>query len=240
MDDSITAEGITLILRSLGSEERARVMQRYFKTGPGEYGEGDLFVGNAVPQLRKLARAYVALSLSEITLLLHSPIHEARLLALLILCEAYSRGDGSLREGIYRLYLANTRFINNWDLVDLSAPSIVGTHLKERSRTPLYPLAASSLIWERRIAIMATFSFIKAKEFAETLAIAERLLDDPEDLIHKAVGWMLREVGKRDQPTLEGFLAGRCRRMPRTMLRYAVERFPEDLRQAYLRGDIDD
>jgi 3-methyladenine DNA glycosylase AlkD len=225
-------------LRVLGDRERARVNQRFFKTGKGEYAEGDVFVGLRVPEIRQLAREYQGLPFAEITRLLHSPIHEARLLALLILVHDYRKGDAALQRKIFNLYLKNTRFINNWDLVDVSAEHIVGPYLKERSRSPLLVLAGSNLLWERRISIMATFHYIKCGEFAETLRIAERLLRDPEDLIHKAVGWMLREIGKRDRLTEEAFLKRHYKTMPRTMLRYATEKFPEKLRQRYLRGSI--
>jgi 3-methyladenine DNA glycosylase AlkD len=225
-------------LQALGSRERAQVAQRFFKTAPGEYGAGDLFAGLSVPQVRKLAREYEAISLPETIELLRSPIHEARLLALLILVRAYATGDASLREQIYHLYLSNTRFINNWDLVDTSAEHIAGAHLSNLSRSPLHSLAVSGLIWDRRISIMATFHYIKRGEFTETLNIAKLLLRDREELIRKAVGWMLREIGKRDRFTEELYLKAHYREMPRTMLRYAIERFPERLRQQYLRGEI--
>jgi 3-methyladenine DNA glycosylase AlkD len=224
-------------LRELGNPERAQVARRFFKTAPGEYGEGDLFAGLCVPEIRKLAREYRELPLSKIGLLLRDPLHEARLLALLILVRAYAQGEASLQERIYRLYLQNTHFINNWDLVDASAPHIVGPHLRYRRRSPLHLLAVSDLLWDRRISIMATFHYIKNGEFAETLRIAEKLLKDPEELIHKATGWMLREIGKRDRLAEEGFLKTHCQTMPRTMLRYAIEKFPEPLRQRYLRGE---
>ncbi len=221
-------------LQVLGDRERARVLQRFFKTGQGEYGEGDVFVGLRVPEIRKLAKEYHELPFSETIQLLHSPIHEARLLAILILVRAYAKGDDPLKEKIYNLYLRHTRFINSWDLVDASAEYIVGSHLRYRSRSPLHALAVSNLLWDRRISIMATFHYIKCREFDETLRIAEILLRDPEDLIHKAVGWMLREIGKRDRLTEEDFLKAHYKTMPRTMLRYAIERFPEKLRQQYL------
>ena len=222
----------------LGDGERAWVLQRFFKTGQGEYGEGDTFVGLRVPEIRKLAKEYQALPFSEIIKLLRSSLHEARLLALLILVRAYTRGDAFLQERIFKLYLQNTRFINNWDLVDGSAEYIVGSHLRYRSRSPLHALAISKLLWDRRISIMATFHYIKRGEFAETLRIAELLLRDPEDLIHKAVGWMLREIGKRDRLIEEELLKVHYKTMPRTMLRYAIEKFPEKLRQRYLRGEM--
>ena len=192
---ALTAEEIVRRLETLGDTGRAAFTQGYFKTGPGQYGEGDRFVGIPVPGLRKLARQYRGIPLEEALSLLRSPIHEARLLALLLLCDAYARGDVALQERIFGLYLENTRFINNWDLVDASAPYIVGPHLMQRSRAVLRTLAASTAIWERRIAIMATLQFIRQGEFDDTLEIARILLPDREDLIHKAVGWMLREVG---------------------------------------------
>ncbi|MGA7828813.1 MAG: DNA alkylation repair protein [Geobacteraceae bacterium] len=225
-------------LQALGDPEKARVLQRFFKTGKGEYGEGDQFIGLRVPELRKLAGQYPSLSLPDTLQLLRSPIHEVRFLALLILTRAYQQADAALQEQIYTFYLQHSHFINNWDLVDVSAEHIVGAHLRNRTRLPLRKLAASSLLWERRIAIIATFHYIKRGEFAETLAIAELLLRDREDLINKAVGWMLREVGKRDQSAEIGFLTKHYKVMPRTMLRYAIERFEEDLRQRFLRGEV--
>jgi 3-methyladenine DNA glycosylase AlkD len=234
----LRASDICSRLQTLGNRERVKVLQRFFKTAQGEYGEGDVFVGLRVPEIRKLVKEYQALPFAEIIQLLHSSIHEARLLALLILVRAYKQGDAALQAQIFNLYLQNTRFINNWDLVDASAEYIVGPHLRDRSRSPLHDLATSNLLWDRRISIMATFHYIKFGEFAETLCIAERLLRDHEDLIHKAVGWMLREIGKRDRFTEEAFLKAHYKFMPRTMLRYAIEKFPEKLRQQYLRGEI--
>jgi 3-methyladenine DNA glycosylase AlkD len=231
-------QGIHARLQLLGDPKRAEVLRRFFKTGPGEYGEGDVFVGIRAPEIRKLAKEYQALSLSETVKLLHSSIHESRALALLILTRAYAKGDASLQEKIYNLYLQNTRFVNNWDLVDISAEHIVGLHLRYLSQAPLHALAASNLLWERRIAVMSTFHYIKHGEFAETLHVAGMLLSDTEDLIHKAVGWMLREIGKRDHKSEEVFLREHYKLMPRTMLRYAIERFPEDLRQRYLKGTV--
>jgi len=225
-------------LEAMGAPERARVSRSFFKTGPGQYGEGDLFVGLTVPQVRALAKEVHPLPHSEVVRLLHSPLHEARLLALLLLIRAYAKGEEAARERIFTQYLKNTRYINNWDLVDCSAEHIVGAHLLERDRAPLHALSVSALLWERRISILSTFHFIKRGEFGETLWIAERLLRDPADLMHKAVGWMLREVGKRDLEAEETFLKKHCRTMPRTMLRYAIERFPEELRQRYLRGEV--
>jgi len=225
-------------LQRLGTKKRAAVSQRFFKTGPGEYGEGDIFLGITVPELRRLAASYQAITLREVAQLLRSAIHEERLLALLILVRTYARGDAHTKKRIYELYLKNTRYVNNWDLVDASAEHIVGAFVMGKSKKPLSVLARSKDLWERRIAIMATFHFIKGGKFAETLKIAKILLADKEDLIHKAVGWMLREVGKRNLQSEERFLQEHYKRMPRTMLRYAIERFPESKRQRYLKGEI--
>ena len=223
-------------LRSLGNPEQAAILARFFKTGPGQYGEGDRFIGVKVPATRKVAREFGNLPLADVERLLHSEIHEERLLALVILVGRFEKGDAAARRQVYDLYLANTRHINNWDLVDLSAPQIVGGYLETRSRKPLDRLAKSASLWQRRISILATHWFIRHGDFADTLRIAEKLLADKEDLIHKAVGWMLREVGKRSVTVLEDFLDKHCKVMPRTMLRYAIERFPEKKRRAYLNG----
>ena len=232
----MTITEIRTRLKNLGNAEKARFLRRFFKTGPGEYAEGDILLGVRVPDVRKLLNEYKALTAREVLPLLRSPIHEERLFALLALVRAFQKGDEPARRQIYEMYLDNTRHINNWDLVDSSAPQIVGAYLLERSRAPLYRLAASDSLWERRIAVMATFHFIRCNQFSDTLGIARLLLGDKEDLIHKAVGWMLREVGKRDLPTAEAFLAEHCRRMPRTMLRYAIERLPQPRRRLYLDG----
>ncbi len=221
-------------MRKVASARRAEINKWFFKTGPGEYGEGDRFLGLTVPQLRAIARAYRELPLKDVTALLRSPWHEERLLALLILTGQYTRGDEATRRTIHRLYLRNTRSINNWDLVDTSAPVIVGAHLAQGNRAILRRLAASKSVWERRIAIIATQYYIRRGDFADTLAIAEVLLDDEHDLIHKAVGWMLREVANRDRAAAERFIRKHARVMPRTMLRYAIEKFPERLRRKYM------
>jgi 3-methyladenine DNA glycosylase AlkD len=227
-------------IRRLADPEKAKILQRFFKTGPGQYGEGDVFAGITVPVTRKLVRKYRDISLGDAVELLQLPVHEERLLALLILVEKCRRGDDATRKRIYDLYLKNTRYINNWDLVDLSAERIVGAYLDGTDRAPLYRLARSKILWERRIAILATFHDIKRGNPDHTLALADVLLADRHDLLHKAVGWMLREVGKRCSPdTLREFLRTRYRSMPRTMLRYAIERFPADERAAYLTGTIE-
>jgi 3-methyladenine DNA glycosylase AlkD len=225
-------------LASLSNAEDAVFLQRFFKTGPGQYGEGDRFRGIRVPVLRRLSRAHQDIPLEVAERLLHSAYHEDRLLALLILVRKYANADETEQAGIYMLYLDNTQFINNWDLVDASAEHIVGAYLSDKSRAPLYQLARSRSLWERRIAILATFHFIKRGGFDETLRIAGMLLTDKEDLIHKAAGWMLREVGKRDIQSEEAFLNARYQQMPRTTLRYAIEKFPQDKRLSYLKGTV--
>jgi 3-methyladenine DNA glycosylase AlkD len=220
----------------MGDKEDAEFLQGFFKTGAGQYGEGDIFLGIRVPAVRGLAQEYKDLPLKEILSLLQSPYHEVRLFALIWLVNAFAQGDETTQKGIYDLYLANTGYINNWDLVDISAPKIVGAYLLEKKRAPLYQLAKSKSLWERRISILATFYFIKYDQFTDALKIAEILLEDKEDLIHKAVGWMLREIGKRDTQCEEAFLQKHCRTMPRTMLRYAIERFTPAKRRMYLEG----
>lgn len=220
-------------LKRRSDPARAAALQRFFKTAAGEYGAGDRFLGLTVPAVRAVAANYGWLPLRDVEALLQSPWHEARLLALLILVQQYARTPKA-RGTIYRLYLRNTHRVNNWDLVDLSAGQIVGAHLAERDRAILHRLARSRSLWERRIAIIATGNYIRRGQFSPTLRIARLLLDDPHDLIHKAVGWMLREVGKRDRAVEEAFLRRYAHRMPRTMLRYAIERFPERLRRRYL------
>jgi 3-methyladenine DNA glycosylase AlkD len=223
-------------IRKLGNPKDAGILQWFFKTGPGDYGEGDIFVGVRVPVLRKLVKEFEAADEATLEALLESGIHEDRALALFILVRQFEKGNELDRARIYRFYLDHTRRINNWDLVDLSAPQVVGGYLANRSRRPLYRLVRSRSLWERRIAILATFTFIRQDDFTDTLALADLLLGDHEDLIHKAVGWMLREIGKRDVTVLKAFLKFRCKTMPRTMLRYAIEKFPEPRRQAYLKA----
>ncbi|MBM3422976.1 MAG: DNA alkylation repair protein [Chlorobi bacterium] len=233
-----TTDAIFSRLQLISDEKTASTLRWFFKTGPGEYGEGDLFRGIRVPQLRMICREFSHASVDDAGRLLASSWHEDRLLGLLLLVERYKMPDEAQRSLIYTRYCASTDRINNWDLVDLSCPRIVGCHLQERNRLPLYRFALSESLWERRIAIVSTFHFIRAGDFHDTLAIAEKLIGDREDLIHKATGWMLREVGKRDVGALEGFLSEYYRDMPRTMLRYAIEKLPEPRRQAWLKGLI--
>ena len=234
----ITAKTIKKELGKLASLKQAQILQRFFKTGPGEYGEGDIFLGIKVPIQRQVVKKYYQdLPLSEIPKLLKTKVHEYRLVALLILVAKFNVKNISAaeRKKIYDLYLKNTAYINNWDLVDLSAPHIVGVYLLNKPRAILYKLVKSKSLWERRIAILATFTFIRDNDFKDTLRIAKLLLGDKHDLIHKAVGWMLRELGKRDQRVLENFLNIHYRNMPRTMLRYAIEKFEEPKRQYYMK-----
>ena len=217
---------------------KAKNLARFFKTGKGEYGEGDIFLGIKVPEQRKLVgKYYKELSLQDTEKLIASKIHEQRLTGLLILVAKYKKTDPDGKNKIYKLYLKNAKNINNWDLVDLSAPNIVGNFLLEKDRKILYKFSKSKNLWERRISILATFEFIRNKQFADSLKIAEILLHDKHDLIHKAVGWMLRELGKRDQSLEEQFLEENSFKMPRTMLRYAIEKFPENKRLYYLNKD---
>jgi len=234
----MTVRNIQRKLQQLGNRKTADVLRRFFKTGPGEYGEGDVFIGVRVPELRKLVKEYPDITIKEVIQLLSSTIHEERFFALLILVSKYSKENETIKKRIYELYLQNTQFINSWDLVDGSAQHIVGAFLMDKSKEPLYCLAKSNNLWERRIAILSTFHFIKHDNYSETLKISKILLKDEQDLIHKAVGWMLREIGKRHISTEEIFLKKHYKRMPRTMLRYAIEKFPESKRQKYLKGKI--
>lgn len=217
--------------------KRAAVSLRFFKTGPGEYGAGDVFAGLAVPKVRALARTYRDLPLRDVRTLLRSKVHEERQLALFILVDQFRKADESARKVIYDLYLSHTRYVNNWDLVDGSAEHIVGLFLKDKPKTPLFRLAKSNRLWERRIAMLSTFVYIKSGEFGVALRIARMLLHDREDLIHKAVGWMLREIGQRDRDVEEEFLTRHAAGMPRTMLRYAIEKFPASLRKKYMTAE---
>jgi 3-methyladenine DNA glycosylase AlkD len=224
-------------INSYANREKAKVLQRFFKTGKGEYGEGDIFLGITVPESRDIAIQFKDLPLEEVESLLKSKIHEERLIALLLLVHNYEKHH-ERRPEIFNFYLKNTKNINNWDLVDLSAPNIVGNYLLDKDKKILYKLANSNHLWEKRIAIISTFAFIRNNQFSDSLKISEILLADKHDLIHKAVGWMLRETGKRDVAVLEAFLKQHYKKMPRTMLRYAIEKFPESMRKRYLDGEI--
>ncbi len=222
-------------IASYANPEKARVLQRFFKTGKGEYAEGDIFLGLIVPIQRKVAQQFRTLSLNDVAQLLQSQIHEHRLIALFILIDQFKKGDSANRKDIFDCYMQNIQHINNWDLVDLSAPSIVGEYLTDKDITTLYTFAKSRNLWKKRIAMVALFADIKKQRFDRALSVVEILVHDKHDLIHKAVGWMLREIGKRGgMKEEEEFLKKYKSTMPRTMLRYAIERFPEKLRQQYL------
>ena len=225
-------------LDNFADKEKSEILQRFFKTGKGEYGEGDLFLGVTMPVQRNIAKKYLNLSLDKIQQLLKSNVHEHRMIGLIILTEKYKKGSAQDKENIFGFYLKNTKNMNNWDLVDVTCPGIVGDFLLGRDKKILYDLANSNDLWEKRIAIVSTYSFIREKEFEDVLAISEILLNDSHDLIHKAVGWMLREVGKRDENVLKNFLKFHYKNMPRTMLRYAIEKFKESERKKYLLGEF--
>ncbi len=220
------------------NKAKAKVLQSFFKTGPGGYAQGDIFWGITVPKIREIAKQFLELGKDDILELLKSKIHEQRLLALLILVEQFKKADKKQKSQIFKRYINNTKYINNWDLVDLTAPKIVGAFLFREQRDTLYKFALSNNLWQKRISIVATYYFIKQNDFKDTFKIAEILLNDKHDLIHKAVGWMIREVGKQDISKEEAFLKKHYKKMPRTMLRYAIEKFPENKRLMYLKSMI--
>ncbi|MFA5953828.1 MAG: DNA alkylation repair protein [Candidatus Pacearchaeota archaeon] len=223
-------------IKSHENPEKAKIFQRFFKTGKGEYGEGDVFIGLTVPISRSIAKKYSNLNLSKIQELLKNKIHEYRLIGLLILNYKFEKADEKNKEEIFNFYLKNTKYINNWDLVDLTASRIVGRFLFEKDKKTLYKLVHSENLWEKRISIISTLYFISKNEFQEALAISELLLKDKHDLIHKAVGWMLREIGKRNKEVLVKFLNQHYNQIPRTTLRYSIEKFPEVERKKWLKG----
>ncbi len=233
-------ESLKKELQELADEKQAALLQGFFKTGKGQYGEGDIFLGIKVPVQRGVAKKYSGLSLPKIQELLKSKIHEHRLTGLIILTNKYGQANEEDKANIFNFYLKNTKNINNWDLVDVTCPNIVGEFLyrNKKHRKILYELSRSENLWEKRIGIISTLYFIKYSDFEDTLALSEILLNDSHDLIHKAVGWMLREVGKKDETVLENFLKQHYKDMPRTMLRYSIEKFEEDKRKMYLRGEI--
>jgi len=230
----MTAKDIQKVLRSLANPEIAEHSQHFFKTGIGEYGEGDKFLGIRIPMLRKLLKEFKTTSLKQILILLKSAYHEERLFSLLLLVDKFKISDVHEKAVIYDLYINNTKYINNWDLVDSSANHIAGAYLDDKDKQPIYQLALSDSLWERRIAIISTFHLIRKNEFYDALEISALLLGGSEDLVHKAVGWMLREIGKRDITAEKTFLDKHYKEMPRTMLRYAIERFQKKERKAYL------
>ena len=231
----MTADEVAQALAEVQDPVRAKNSAWFFKTGPGQYGEGDQFIGVTVPAQRKIARRFRELPLDDVLKLLQSPIHEHRLTALMIMTTQYRQGDKETKKQIAGLYHKNRQFVNNWDLVDSSAPYILGDYLRTHSPNVLFRLASSKSVWDRRIAVLSTFPWISAREFALPLKVIETLLGDKEDLIHKACGWALREIGKKDLTVLLGFLDAHASVMPRTELRYAIERFSPEERGRYLR-----
>ena len=227
-------ENITEDLQKLQDPERASILSNFFKTGKGEYGEGDIFLGIKVPELRKIAKKHSGVPLDDIGLLMKNNIHEYRLISLFILVLKYNKEDSNGKKEIVDFYLSNIKYVNNWDLVDSSAPNILGNFLMDKDKSILHRLARSDNLWERRTAMLSTFTFIKNNRFDDAIKISEILLFDKHDLIHKAVGWMLREIGKRDLKTEEEFLQKHFKEMPRTMLRYAIEKFDKDKRKFYM------
>ncbi|MDD3886087.1 MAG: DNA alkylation repair protein [Victivallaceae bacterium] len=232
--DKVSPSDIVRQMIQAGNMEKSVGMRRFFKTGPGQYGEGDQFIGLTTPQVRWYAAGCRQLGLVELDELLRSCYHEARAMALVVLIRHYDRGDETAQEAIFDFYLGHTKYINNWDLVDISAPNIVGAHLLDNDRCILRKLAAADSLWEQRIAVVSTLALIRRGEFTDTLQLVETLLDHPHDLMHKACGWMLREVGKRNRDILTAFLMKHKSAMPRTMLRYAIEHYPEVQRKAFL------
>jgi 3-methyladenine DNA glycosylase AlkD len=232
----LTAATIEHELKSVADYARADILQGFFKTGPGEYAEGDIFLGIYVPTQRRLIKTYRAMPLLEIQKMLNSPIHEMRFCGLQILALNYAKGDEKVKTEIFKLAVKNIRRMNNWDLVDITAPNIIGAHLYARDRSLLYKWAKSKNLWEKRGAMVSTIYFIRKGDYADTLKLADILLGDKNDLIHKVVGWMLREVGKKSFMTTKKYLDKNFKKMSRTTLRYAIEKFPEILRKNYLKG----
>ncbi|MHB9019997.1 MAG: DNA alkylation repair protein [Minisyncoccota bacterium] len=224
-------------LKLAANPKQAKLLQRFFKTGPGEYGHGDIFLGIMVPIQRKITEKYIDLSLTDIQRLLNNKIHEHRFCALAILVSKYKKANESEKKKIFNFYIKNSKKINNWDLVDVSAPKIVGGYLLNKNKTILYKLARSKNIWQKRISILATFWFIRENKFKDSLEISKILLGDKHDLIHKAVGWMIREIGKRNKQVEIKFLAEHAHKMPRVMLRYAIEKFTPNERHKYLKKE---
>jgi len=232
---ALTAAAAQAAIHALAQPARAALLARFFKTGPGEYGAGDQFLGLTMPQQRILAKEFVRLPLPEVERLVQSPWHECRSVGLIIWTLQFAQAPEPARRAIYERYLANRAHINNWDLVDITGPHILGGYLLHQDRAPLYALAAENHLWSQRLAIISTLAFIRQGQFQDTLVLAGQLLSHPHDLIQKAVGWMLREVGKRNEDALEEFLHDHSARMPRTMLRYSIERLPAARRRFHLR-----
>ena len=231
----MTAAFVFEELKSMANPEKVAYLQRFFKTGPGEYAEGDLFLGLMNPQTRSIAKANKSLPISELQILLENRYHEARLCALVIATERYKRAKPVEKKELYDFFIKNTRYINNWDLIDDTCPHVIGEYLLDKDRSILYKFAKSKNLWEQRIAIISSRTFVRNGDFKDTIVLAEMLIDHKHDLMHKAVGWMLREIGKRDKETLSEFLEKYATKMPRTALRYAIEHYPEPERQYFLK-----
>jgi len=226
-------------IRALANKEIAQHSLRFFKTDKGEYGHGDIFLGIRAPKIRLIAKKHIDISITDMKTLIQSKYHEERFLGLIILVNKYAKTkDKKNRNQLYKIYVSSFKYINNWNLVDVTCPHVTGKHLIDKDRTILYKWAKSEDLWTKRIAMVSTFSFIRKNDLEDTFKIAEILLHDEHDLIHKAVGWMLREAGKRDIKKEETFLKKYYKTMPRTMLRYSIEKFPETKRQKYLKGTI--
>jgi len=226
-------------IRALANKEIAQHSLRFFKTDKGEYGHGDLFLGVRAPQIRLIAKKHIDISITDMKTLIQSKYHEERFLGLIILVNKYAKTkDKKNRNQLYKIYVSSFKYINNWNLVDVTCPHVTGKHLIDKDRTILYKWAKSEDLWTKRIAMISTFYFIRKNDLDDTFKIADMLLQDEHDLIHKAVGWMLREAGKRDIKKEETFLKKHYKTMPRTMLRYSIEKFPETKRQKYLKGTI--
>ena len=223
-------------IQKSANPEKAKRYQRFFKTEKSQYGEGDIFIGLTVPEQRSIVKKYSNLNLPKIQQLIKNKIHEYRLIALLILVDKYKKSKEKDKEEIFNFYLKNLKHVNNWDLVDLTAPNIVGEFLLNKDKKPIYKLVQSDNLWEKRVSIISTLYFIKHNQFEDTLAISELLLKDKHDLIHKAVGWMLREIGKKDKKVLDNFLKQHYKDIPRTTLRYSLEKHPEEERKKWLKG----
>lgn len=230
----MTSKQVEYELKKHGSPKKAEASAWFFKTAKGQYGYGDKFIGVSVPEQRLIAKKFKELALDEIQKLLNSKLHECRLTALIILVNQFKRADEKMRKEIYNFYLANTKNINNWDLVDSSASQIVGAYLLDKDHRLLYKYVSSASMWERRIAVISTFAFIARNDFDDTIKLAKLLMNDKEDLMHKAVGWALREIGKKDITVLDNFLKENAHLLPRTTLRYAIEKYPEATRKKYL------
>ena len=232
------AETIKQQLIDLSNKDKAKTLSSFFQTKEGQYSHGDVFLGVTVPQIRNVVAPYKSLTLNEVSKLLQSELHECRFAALVILVNQFKKANDTERENIYNFYLSHTRYINNWDLVDVSCHKIVGPWLIDKDRTPLYDLAKSDWLWDQRIAIVSTYAFIRNNDFEDTLRLSEYFMNHPHHLINKACGWMLREVGKRDLATLRMFLNEYAPHMPRVMLRYSIEKLSEEERKTYLRAPI--